>query len=147
MFWYVLIFLFCVHCRTTYCDETADECSGINVHQPTAFAHKSLQLSGVSLFWDEFPASAKSSPVCSATQLVRNIFFSQIDADNSQNWKQIWACRSIYSHFCFSCLRQKQAHTKLKDSVTAHWVFIVTFLSPAFYTDNLCCHCCEGEME
>lgn len=57
--------------RTMYCDETADECSGINVHQPTAFAHKLLQLSGVSFFWDEFPASAKSSPVCSATQLVK----------------------------------------------------------------------------
>uniref|UniRef100_G1NKJ9 Autophagy related 2B n=1 Tax=Meleagris gallopavo TaxID=9103 RepID=G1NKJ9_MELGA len=56
--------------RTMYCDETADECSGINVHQPTAFAHKLLQLSGVSFFWDEFPASTKSSPVCSATQLA-----------------------------------------------------------------------------
>ncbi|XP_019408020.1 PREDICTED: autophagy-related protein 2 homolog B isoform X1 [Crocodylus porosus] len=56
--------------RTMYCDETADECSGINVHQPTAFAHKLLQLSGVSFFWDEFPASAKSSPVCSATPLA-----------------------------------------------------------------------------
>lgn len=52
--------------RIVYCDETADESSGINVHQPTAFAHKLLQLSGVSLFWDEFSASAKSSPVCSA---------------------------------------------------------------------------------
>uniref|UniRef100_F6WX03 Autophagy related 2B n=1 Tax=Equus caballus TaxID=9796 RepID=F6WX03_HORSE len=52
--------------RTVYCDETADESSGINVHQPTAFAHKLLQLSGVSLFWDEFSASAKSSPVSSA---------------------------------------------------------------------------------
>ncbi|XP_066200487.1 autophagy-related protein 2 homolog B [Saccopteryx leptura] len=51
--------------RTIYCDEAADENSGINVHQPTAFAHKLLQLSGVSLFWDEFSASAKSSPVCS----------------------------------------------------------------------------------
>ncbi|OXB69967.1 UNVERIFIED_CONTAM: hypothetical protein H355_005635 [Colinus virginianus] len=56
--------------RTMYCDETADECSGINVHQPTAFAHKLLQLSGVTFFWDEFPASTKSSPVCSATQLA-----------------------------------------------------------------------------
>ncbi|XP_025028955.1 autophagy-related protein 2 homolog B isoform X1 [Python bivittatus] len=55
--------------KTVYCDETADECSG-NVHQPTAFAHKLLQLSGVSFFWDEFPASAKSSPVCSTTQLL-----------------------------------------------------------------------------
>ncbi|KAM6201704.1 LOW QUALITY PROTEIN: autophagy-related protein 2 homolog B [Rhynchocyon petersi] len=51
--------------RTLYCDEAADEPSGGNVHQPTAFAHKLLQLSGVSLFWDEFSASAKSSPVCS----------------------------------------------------------------------------------
>ncbi|XP_058018623.1 autophagy-related protein 2 homolog B [Ahaetulla prasina] len=55
--------------KMVYCDETADECSG-NVHQPTAFAHKLLQLSGVSFFWDEFPASAKSSPVCSTTQLL-----------------------------------------------------------------------------
>ncbi|KAB1278136.1 Autophagy-related protein 2-like protein B [Camelus dromedarius] len=52
--------------RTVYCDEAADEPSGISVHQPTAFAHKLLRLSGVSLFWDEFSASAKSSPVCSA---------------------------------------------------------------------------------
>ncbi|XP_040831039.1 autophagy-related protein 2 homolog B isoform X2 [Ochotona curzoniae] len=52
--------------RTVYCDEAADESSGVNVHQPTAFAHKLLQLSGVTLFWDEFSASAKSSPVCSA---------------------------------------------------------------------------------
>lgn len=57
--------------RTVYCDETADESSGINVHQPTAFAHKLLQLSGVSLFWDEFSASAKSSPVCSTAPVVR----------------------------------------------------------------------------
>uniref|UniRef100_A0A6J0TYM4 Autophagy-related protein 2 homolog B isoform X1 n=1 Tax=Pogona vitticeps TaxID=103695 RepID=A0A6J0TYM4_9SAUR len=56
--------------KTIYCDETADECSGINVHQPTAFAHKLLQLSGVSFFWDEFPASAKSSPASSTAQLV-----------------------------------------------------------------------------
>ncbi|XP_006879228.1 PREDICTED: autophagy-related protein 2 homolog B [Elephantulus edwardii] len=52
--------------RTLYCDEAAGESSGTNVHQPTAFAHKRLQLSGVSLFWEEFCASAKSSPVCSA---------------------------------------------------------------------------------
>uniref|UniRef100_G3UN22 Autophagy related 2B n=1 Tax=Loxodonta africana TaxID=9785 RepID=G3UN22_LOXAF len=51
--------------RTAYCDEAADDASGVNVHQPTAFAHKLLQLSGVALFWDEFPASevAPSDPV------------------------------------------------------------------------------------
>ncbi|KAM4664267.1 autophagy-related protein 2 homolog B isoform 2-T2 [Discoglossus pictus] len=55
--------------RTVYSDETADDHSGINVHQPSAFAHKVLELSGVSVFWDEFPASAKSSPVCSTSQV------------------------------------------------------------------------------
>lgn len=65
-----MLFLFLTF-RTMYCDETADESSGINVHQPTAFAHKLLQLSGVSLFWDEFSASAKSSPVCSTAPVVR----------------------------------------------------------------------------
>ncbi|CAH2327935.1 autophagy-related 2 homolog B isoform X1 [Pelobates cultripes] len=55
--------------RTVYSDETADENSGINVHQPSAFAHKALNLSGVSLFWDEFPASAKSSPVCETSRV------------------------------------------------------------------------------
>lgn len=65
-----MLFLFLTF-RTMYCDETADESSGINVHQPTAFAHKLLQLSGVSLFWDEFSASAKSSPVCSTAPAVR----------------------------------------------------------------------------
>ncbi|KAM4690397.1 autophagy-related protein 2 homolog B isoform 2-T2 [Rhinophrynus dorsalis] len=55
--------------RTVYCDETADEHSGFNVHQPSAFAHKALELSGVSIFWDEFPASTKSSPVCCTSQV------------------------------------------------------------------------------
>lgn len=53
--------------RTVYCDEAAGECSGINVHQPTAFAHKVLEVSGVSLFWEEFPV--KSSPVCSTAHV------------------------------------------------------------------------------
>ncbi|KAG8561555.1 hypothetical protein GDO81_015389 [Engystomops pustulosus] len=51
--------------RTVYSDETVDEQSGINVHRPSAFAHKVLELSGVSFFWDEFPASTRSSPVSS----------------------------------------------------------------------------------
>ncbi|CAJ0944686.1 unnamed protein product [Ranitomeya imitator] len=51
--------------RTVYCDETVDDQSGINVHRPSAFAHKVLELSGVSFFWDEFDASARSSPVSS----------------------------------------------------------------------------------
>ncbi|XP_063804513.1 autophagy-related protein 2 homolog B isoform X1 [Pseudophryne corroboree] len=55
--------------RTVYSDETVDEQSGINVHRPSAFAHKVLELSGVSFFWDEFLASAKSSPVCSAAKV------------------------------------------------------------------------------
>ncbi|MEE6494460.1 hypothetical protein FKM82_017143 [Ascaphus truei] len=55
--------------RTVYSDETADEYSGINVHQPSAFAHKVLELTGVSVFSDEFPASAKSSPVCATSQV------------------------------------------------------------------------------
>ncbi|XP_068110885.1 autophagy-related protein 2 homolog B isoform X2 [Hyperolius riggenbachi] len=55
--------------RTVYSDETVDEQSGINVHRPSAFTHKVLELSGVSFFWDEFTASAKSSPVCSTTQV------------------------------------------------------------------------------
>ncbi|XP_069064370.1 autophagy-related protein 2 homolog B isoform X2 [Pleurodeles waltl] len=53
--------------RTVYRDEAAGECSGINVHQPTAFAHKVLEVSGVSLFWDEFPV--KPSPVCSTAHV------------------------------------------------------------------------------
>ncbi|KAE8586365.1 hypothetical protein XENTR_v10021645 [Xenopus tropicalis] len=55
--------------RIMYSDETADDHSGVNVHQPSAFAHKALELGGVSIFWDEFPASAKCSPVCSTSQV------------------------------------------------------------------------------
>lgn len=72
--------------RTVYCDETADESSGVNVHQPTAFAHKLLQLSGVSLFWDEFSASAKSSPVCSTAPVVRKM------KQSPRHW---WRCCSV----------------------------------------------------
>ncbi|KAG9481125.1 hypothetical protein GDO78_010398 [Eleutherodactylus coqui] len=56
--------------RTVYSDETVDEQSGINVHRPSAFAHKVLELSGVSFFWDEFPASARTSPVSSTLHVL-----------------------------------------------------------------------------
>ncbi|KAG8449121.1 hypothetical protein GDO86_015975 [Hymenochirus boettgeri] len=55
--------------RIVYSDETADDHSGVNVHQPSAFAHKALELSGVAMFWDEFSASAKGSPVYSPSQV------------------------------------------------------------------------------
>ncbi|XP_043930581.1 autophagy-related protein 2 homolog B [Protopterus annectens] len=51
--------------RIVYCDESGEECGGINVHQPSAFAHKKLELSGVTLFWEEFSGSSKTSPVTS----------------------------------------------------------------------------------
>uniref|UniRef100_A0A673XHU7 Autophagy related 2B n=1 Tax=Salmo trutta TaxID=8032 RepID=A0A673XHU7_SALTR len=40
--------------KIVYCDETGEESSSVNVHQPTTFAHKNLQLEGVTVFWDEF---------------------------------------------------------------------------------------------
>ncbi|XP_066550604.1 autophagy-related protein 2 homolog B isoform X1 [Amia ocellicauda] len=46
--------------RIVYCDETGEECSGMNVHQPTMFAHKNLQLTGVTVFWDEFSEAART---------------------------------------------------------------------------------------
>ncbi|XP_041131131.1 autophagy-related protein 2 homolog B-like isoform X6 [Polyodon spathula] len=54
--------------KIVYCDETGDECSGMNVHQPTMFAHKNLQLTGVSVFWDEFSEAARTCPKSSTPQ-------------------------------------------------------------------------------
>ncbi|XP_067848216.1 autophagy-related protein 2 homolog B-like isoform X3 [Heptranchias perlo] len=54
--------------RIEYRDESANESPDINIHHPTAFAHKNLQLSGISLFWHEFPESAKTSPRTSPMQ-------------------------------------------------------------------------------
>ncbi|KAG2457563.1 ATG2B protein, partial [Polypterus senegalus] len=51
-----------------YFDETGDECSGVNVHQPTMFAHKTLKLSGFTVFWDEFSEAARTCPKFSSTQ-------------------------------------------------------------------------------
>lgn len=52
--------------RIVYCDETGEENSNVNVHQPTTFAHKNLQMEGITIFWDEFSdvsrAGCKSSP-------------------------------------------------------------------------------------
>ncbi|XP_032883372.1 autophagy-related protein 2 homolog B isoform X1 [Amblyraja radiata] len=54
--------------RIEYCDESATECPDVGIHQPTAFARKNLQLSGISFFWFEFPESAKTSPRISPMQ-------------------------------------------------------------------------------
>uniref|UniRef100_A0A4W5MYX1 Autophagy related 2B n=1 Tax=Hucho hucho TaxID=62062 RepID=A0A4W5MYX1_9TELE len=58
--------------KIVYCDETGEESSSVNVHQPTTFAHKNLQLEGVTVFWDEFSEAAragfKSSPIPAETE-------------------------------------------------------------------------------
>ncbi|KAJ7988630.1 hypothetical protein DPEC_G00311210 [Dallia pectoralis] len=46
--------------KIVYCDETGEESSNVNVHQPTTFAHKNLQLEGVTVFWDEFSEAARA---------------------------------------------------------------------------------------
>ena len=60
------------------------------MHQPTAFAHKLLQLSGVSLFWDEFSASAKSSPVCSTAPVVRKMKHNPPDRCGGVAQAAVW---------------------------------------------------------
>uniref|UniRef100_A0AAQ5ZTX0 Autophagy related 2B n=1 Tax=Amphiprion ocellaris TaxID=80972 RepID=A0AAQ5ZTX0_AMPOC len=40
--------------KIVYCDETDEESSSVNVHQPTTFAHKNVQMEGITVFWDEF---------------------------------------------------------------------------------------------
>ncbi|XP_073208031.1 autophagy-related protein 2 homolog A isoform X2 [Lepidochelys kempii] len=51
--------------RLDYCDEAVKDPSQVlpvDIHQPPAFVHKILQLSGVQLYYEEFPESA-ASPV------------------------------------------------------------------------------------
>ncbi|XP_030574079.1 autophagy-related protein 2 homolog B [Archocentrus centrarchus] len=58
--------------KIVYCDETGEESSSVNVHQPTTFAHKHVQMEGITVFWDEFSdasrAGCKSSPTPSETE-------------------------------------------------------------------------------
>ncbi|XP_072350535.1 autophagy-related protein 2 homolog B-like isoform X1 [Scyliorhinus torazame] len=54
--------------RIEYRDESSNEGPDISIHHPTACAHKNLQLCGISLFWHEFPESAKTSPRTSPMQ-------------------------------------------------------------------------------
>lgn len=58
--------------KIVYCDETGEESSSVNVHQPTTFAHKNLQMEGITIFWDEFSdvsrAGCKSSPPPTETE-------------------------------------------------------------------------------
>ncbi|XP_043552811.1 autophagy-related protein 2 homolog B-like isoform X2 [Chiloscyllium plagiosum] len=54
--------------RIEYRDESANESPDINIHHPTAFAQKNLQLCGITLSWHEFPESAKTSPRTSPMQ-------------------------------------------------------------------------------
>ncbi|KAM8834324.1 autophagy-related protein 2 homolog B [Synchiropus picturatus] len=59
--------------KIVYCDETGEECSNVNVHQPTTFAHKNLQMEGITVMWDEFSdtsqAACKSSPTSTEPEL------------------------------------------------------------------------------
>uniref|UniRef100_A0A3P8RJN2 Autophagy related 2B n=1 Tax=Amphiprion percula TaxID=161767 RepID=A0A3P8RJN2_AMPPE len=58
--------------KIVYCDETDEESSSVNVHQPTTFAHKNVQMEGITVFWDEFSdvsrAGCKSSPTPTETE-------------------------------------------------------------------------------
>uniref|UniRef100_A0A8C1RC42 Autophagy related 2B n=1 Tax=Cyprinus carpio TaxID=7962 RepID=A0A8C1RC42_CYPCA len=53
-----------------YCDESVEEGSSVNIHQPTTFAHKNLTLEGAYVFWDEFSESARAGLKSSPTQTV-----------------------------------------------------------------------------
>ncbi|KAF7201886.1 autophagy-related protein 2 homolog B isoform X1 [Nothobranchius furzeri] len=57
--------------RIVYCDETGEESPSVNVHQPTSFAHKKMQMEGITVFWDEFSDAShgcRSSPTPSETE-------------------------------------------------------------------------------
>ncbi|XP_051578281.1 autophagy-related protein 2 homolog B-like isoform X1 [Myxocyprinus asiaticus] len=54
--------------KMVYCDESIEECSSVNIHQPTTFAHKNLTLDGASVFWDEFSESVRAGLKSSPTQ-------------------------------------------------------------------------------
>lgn len=58
--------------KIVYCDETDGDSSSVNVHQPTTFAHKKLQMEGITIFWDEFSdlsrGGCKSSPTPTETE-------------------------------------------------------------------------------
>ncbi|XP_055004123.1 autophagy-related protein 2 homolog B [Boleophthalmus pectinirostris] len=58
--------------KIVYFDESDDESSSVNVHQPTTFAHKKLQMEGLTIFWDEFSdlsrGGCKSSPTPAETE-------------------------------------------------------------------------------
>uniref|UniRef100_A0A673LXS3 Autophagy-related protein 2 homolog B-like n=1 Tax=Sinocyclocheilus rhinocerous TaxID=307959 RepID=A0A673LXS3_9TELE len=47
--------------KMVYFDESVEEGSSVNIHQPTTFAHKNLTLEGAYVFWDEFSESARYS--------------------------------------------------------------------------------------
>uniref|UniRef100_A0A674I539 Autophagy related 2A n=1 Tax=Terrapene triunguis TaxID=2587831 RepID=A0A674I539_9SAUR len=51
--------------RLDYCDEAVkdpNQVLPVDIHQPPAFVHKILQLSGVQLYYEEFPESAPECP-------------------------------------------------------------------------------------
>uniref|UniRef100_A0A3B5LP71 Autophagy related 2B n=1 Tax=Xiphophorus couchianus TaxID=32473 RepID=A0A3B5LP71_9TELE len=57
--------------RIVYCDETGEESPSVNVHQPTTFAHKNMQMEGITVFWDEFSVvsrDCRSSPTPPETE-------------------------------------------------------------------------------
>uniref|UniRef100_A0A8C1PA96 Autophagy related 2B n=1 Tax=Cyprinus carpio TaxID=7962 RepID=A0A8C1PA96_CYPCA len=54
--------------KMVYCDESVEEGSSVNIHQPTTFAHKNLTLEGAYVFWDEFSESARAGLKSSPTQ-------------------------------------------------------------------------------
>uniref|UniRef100_A0A673K2H1 Autophagy-related protein 2 homolog B-like n=1 Tax=Sinocyclocheilus rhinocerous TaxID=307959 RepID=A0A673K2H1_9TELE len=57
-----------MHNQMVYCDESVEEGSSVNIHQPTTFAHKNLTLEGAYVFWDEFSESARAGFKSSPTQ-------------------------------------------------------------------------------
>ncbi|XP_014852125.1 autophagy-related protein 2 homolog B-like, partial [Poecilia latipinna] len=57
--------------KIVYCDETGEESPSVNVHQPTTFAHKNMQMEGITVFWDEFSVvsrDCRSSPTPPETE-------------------------------------------------------------------------------
>ncbi|XP_023684208.2 autophagy-related protein 2 homolog B isoform X3 [Paramormyrops kingsleyae] len=70
--------------KIVYFDETGDECAGVDVHQPATFAHKNLQLHGVTVFWDEFSESTRNG--------LRSPSGKETEAKLSPSWNPRITC-------------------------------------------------------
>uniref|UniRef100_A0A672MZU1 Autophagy related 2B n=1 Tax=Sinocyclocheilus grahami TaxID=75366 RepID=A0A672MZU1_SINGR len=126
--------------KMVYFDESVEEGSSVNIHQPTTFAHKNLTLEGAYVFWDEFSESARAGLKSSPTQTLSPSWNPKIICEPHPQFPEPVSSSTLFEPVQVGCLsgklelsvvlKQNEAMPGAKLDIDGQFDSLIMLLSP-----------------